>query len=531
MKHLPLLPVLLLCCSLPISVWSQTKDHTFTAWDENHQNEILNIRYGNGNPTVLSYNAIRNFGVAQISYQRDGGSYRLPQQAQQTNDLNVYIGGLKQVGLFSLSGHIDYQNRQEKNKRWDTTLYLTPSNPFILADSVLSNYTTETFDMQATASCILTEKWKVGADIRILLGASSDQTDPRPKVSSSVIPVTIGADYRLTSQWNIGLHAGIRLYQSNIDYTLIDAIMPYQYFLMRGMGDYHRFSTSQVTAYERNYTSQTYHADLQAIFQNPSGQIGNHLAIHFQRGNENARDGGSSYIYRGGDYQKNILTFSDKLQWRSHPSAIHTFELSADYQWGIGQWSDQKLQTDAEHGNIIYYTTLSKYKIHDDTSIRLQAFYRFDRILSEDRPDLSVSLTCGFSSDNTGHVTTQNKVRQEINRLFGLLTANKKFYLNQYSFNVILHGSFKTPMSSSFGNGNTRPQVEDISQSYTRPLYEYLAGTDWSVGTTLSAQRILTHTLSLGIYLSGDYQRYIGGHALFKEKNYTKIEAGIFLRF
>lgn len=531
MTYHPLFHALLLCILLPQTTWAQTEHHPYQIWNEEYDNTTLNLRHDNGNPTALSYNPIGNAGVARISYKSNGGGFRSPQQARRTNDINVYIGGLKQVGRFSMSGHINYLNRQEKDRRWNATLYLTPSNPFILADSVHSNYTTESFDMQAAASYIVSDKWKVGADIRFILGAASDQTDPRPKIDASVIPVTLGADYQLTKRWNIGFIAGVRLYQSNINYTLIDALIPYQYILMRGMGDYQRFSTSQMTAYERNYKGQTYHTGIQTVFQSASGRMANHLALHYRQGSERARDGGSAYNYRGGDYRINALSVSDKLQWKPVTNIIHTFTLAAHYQWGEGTWYDQKLQTDAEHGNIIYYTTLGQYKIHDDTSLQLQASYRLDRRTKDNRPDLSVTLGGDFLADQTGHVTTQSKVQQHIRRILTHIEAEKLFHIRSYTFTAALNGALNIPMNSRFGNGNTRAQVEDIAQSYTYPLYAYTAGGYWLAGTHLAARHALNTSVSLGLYISADYRHYTGSDVLLKKQHYTQVETGLFLQF
>jgi len=72
-----------------------------------------------------------------------------------------------------------------------------------------------------------------------------------------------------------------------------------------------------------------------------------------------------------------------------HRQARHHLVLTASYHSGKGIWRDQKMMTDTEHGNLVYYETLSKYKIQDDQRMTAGLEYRFER-LKDDKQDFFV---------------------------------------------------------------------------------------------------------------------------------------------
>ena len=77
------------------------------------------------------------------------------------------------------------------------------------------------------------------------------------------------------------------------------------------------------------------------------------------------------------------------VSFSPHRQARHHLVLTASYHSGKGIWRDQKMMTDTEHGNLVYYETLSKYKIQDDRRMTAGLEYRFER-LKDDKQDFFV---------------------------------------------------------------------------------------------------------------------------------------------
>lgn len=118
-----------------------------------------------------------------------------------------------------------------------------------------------------TASYAWNESWKGGISIGLTLGSLSDQTDPRPKTNTTVLPIYVGTEHRLNSQWALGATAGISFYNSDIAYTLVNTLNSHRYFLMKGMGDYYRISSGDVSGYQRAYKGLNYTGALQLVWE------------------------------------------------------------------------------------------------------------------------------------------------------------------------------------------------------------------------------------------------------------------------
>ena len=141
---------------------AQSLEECRSEWNESSANVSDNIRYTSLNPSRISFNSYKNKGVAKLDYTIGRGSYRPVDEGRQSNHLKFYMGGIKNLGKVDVSGFISYRNLQEKDKKWNSTLFLNPDNPFVLCDSVASDATTESFEMGMTASYAWNESWKGG---------------------------------------------------------------------------------------------------------------------------------------------------------------------------------------------------------------------------------------------------------------------------------------------------------------------------------------------------------------------------------
>ena len=147
--------ILLTCVSFVVngmSVHAQHLDLGHNVWTEEQTNQVLNIRYGSYSPTYLSSNPQQTSGIAKVDYSLTRGKFHAINESGKVNDLNVLFAGLKNIGNLNLYGFINYQNLQEDNHHWNSTLYLDDTNPYIIGDSINSDATTEAFHMEAMAS-------------------------------------------------------------------------------------------------------------------------------------------------------------------------------------------------------------------------------------------------------------------------------------------------------------------------------------------------------------------------------------------
>ena len=92
----------------------------------------------------------------------------------------------------------------------------------------------------------------------------------------------------------------------------------------------------------RRYDGTKIGGNLQIVYS------GDRLSDFFEAGylsnNENADDGGTSYTKHGGDYSENVMSFSNRLQYKGD-SFRHNLTISGEMLNGSSKWYKQKSKT------------------------------------------------------------------------------------------------------------------------------------------------------------------------------------------
>lgn len=505
---------------------------TGQTWQETDINSTANIRYRSSNPARLSYNALHSFSAAVIDYQLQSGGFHDAAQSGSTRNLNVTVGGLHRVGKVDLSGHISYHNTKEENHRWNSTLWLHPYNDFILCDSVASDVTTDSFDMHAAASWRLSEALKAALGIGLKVGSRSDQTDPRPKTNTSVIPISAGIDYTLGRAWAVGISAGIQLYRSDISYTSIDPQKDRVYFIMKGMGDYYKRSVSSDGSYSRDYKGNTWNAALQAVWTGSSAQ--DFMELSYASGYEDAEDGGSAYTFKGGDYGQQTVAFTNRLKVERGRS-LHDVSIGARFLTGKGTWYEQKRQVDTEHANRVYYEVLSKNRIQDLSSLHLSAAYRYTNYRKDINSDrLYAELRADFNNTVRKHYLGSSSPEQEAATLDVGAAVGKVFRIKQATILTQLGGGCKLPLAKKYASASNVAAEGDITGIYTARQFEYATAAQAYFGMLADASIPVGGNLRGGMFVKASGLFYAGNGEFwqgYSGKSLTKAATGFYLLF
>ncbi|MBQ8711643.1 MAG: hypothetical protein IJ551_02285 [Prevotella sp.] len=505
-------------------------------WNEDFANRQANLSYESENPTRLSYNQQQDFAVTKAGYFVQNGDFRAIDQSSNAHGFDVYIGGLRKVQNFSLSGHIRYLNEKDKEQSWNSTLWNLADNPFTLCDSVPGDATTESFDMQAAAAYDFGNRLKAGLSVGLRSGSRADQTDPRPRTTASHLPITAGVDYQVNRAWNVGLSAGVKFSSSIIEYTLTQNNF-YRYFLMKGMGDYAKRSTSDESGYKRDYQGTHYQAALNAVWQSADGRMGNFIEIGYQKANEDATDGGLSYSFHGGDYAAGTFSLQNRFRLQPSENMIHNLTIRASYSNGKGTWYDQKRRTDIEHGSIIYYEVLSKNTIHKSQRLDARLQYQID-LLRNGQRDLFVRADAQLNGITRKQLLGNRTPKQEIQNLSLQLQAGKVLYINKVALLAQVGGGYLTPQKQTYASGSLYTgvdnQADNIDAVYTRRVFEYESAQRWNIGALIDASLPLSNRLKAGLYAQCQYNTYNGKSEYwngYDGTHQTAVDLGLYLQF
>lgn len=476
-------------------------------WQASFVNEPTNARHALTNPVRISYNNIHDHAVADVDYTSARGDYHDISSSGDAYSGRGSLQGLKRLGRWDMQGHIAYCNLQQQDQRWDTRLWNEPTNPYYVCDSVPGDASTEAFDLGLTLSYRASDQWTWGIDAALRTGSRADQSDPRPRTTAMVIPVTLGAERAIGQEWHLGLAAGVQIYSSVLEYYTVQPLNNHRYFVMKGMGDYLKRSTGDDSGYQRDYKGLSMQGALHAVWADASQRRTNVVEAAMLMGDEDATDGGSSYSFDGGAYAYNTLTVTDWFTLRTSTAVQHRWALRYSMLQGKGTWSDQKRETDSEHGNIAYYVTLSKSVNHKVQSWQTRLSYTFDHFRSAQR-DLFASADISLSSMQRTNYLGASIPRQEYQLLTANLSAGRCLPTGRSVLWIKVNGGYTHPLSRQFASGSLYTGTDDISAHYTAPLFEYQTSRQVRLGAVIDWCLPISAALSTGLCAQYQCQRY-----------------------
>lgn len=494
-------------------------------------NGIENIYTGSSNPVALSHNSIKVATEAVLNANFKRGDFHAVDASSRHNAFSIGISGLQNFGKLDVSGSIDYVNSKDFAHKWNSTLYLMGSNPFVYGDSIDSDVNIEQFSMHAAASYRFSDVFTGALRLRYLTGSASDQTDPRPKTNAMHFEITPGAEFHVNEAHAIGVSAHVDIFRSNMSNTVVNTNNNYIYFLMKGMGDYYRRSTNDGASYPRDYSGETYKGALQWAFTPDGGNLANYLEVSYSSATEDAIDGGSAYTFRGGDYDKSVMSLSERFSFGMNNGLRHSIFVNASYATDNGYWYDQEKKVDTAHGNLEYYEILAKTKARHGIYMDATARYRMD-FMRQALPDASITVLAGMESAQLKQYDTQ-VYKQNYTLAKFALQGSKNWNVGKFRLRSDLGGYYR----ASIGDRKYASVMADINDKFTAPAFEWasssMAGFTAGVAAYMPV-RVYNYDTWIGIYANADCSFYCGDSefsSLYDSSSRAVINAGIDIKF
>ena len=450
-------------------------------------NYLGNMYEGTANPVALSHNIVRKVTDVRVGAQlRNGGLHDID-EGRRSRNLMGAIGGLQNFGNLDLWGYLDYKNIKEYDRQWNSTLFVTPTNPFILGDNIKSDVNTEVFSMTAGASYKFNDLFTGAVSINYLTGSASDQTDPRPKTNSMHVEIKPGVEFRLNDTHSVGVSAMADIFRSDMSYSVVNNNINYTYYIMKGMGDHQVLTSNDMTSYPRDYEGTRFQGALQWLVTPASDRFSNMFEVSYTHNKEISEDGGYAYTFKSGDYYRDDINIYDRLSIRSSGRFRQNFILRASYITGSGDWYDQKKMTDTQHGNIIYYQILNKSKVMETTDVNASLTYQAD-FMRNDMPDLTVNADLGFNTSEAKQYSTAAFKQTYTNMVMGA-GAVKHFKFGRLRLSGRAGGYYSMPL----GDPEYACAGMNMSSAYCAPAFEYIASA--KLGFNVEADAYLPVTL------------------------------------
>lgn len=488
-------------------------------WHQERDNEVLNTRSGSSSPVSLQYNPTASWNAASAAWNGEKGGFHRPDRPAGKSELDLSVSELGAHGAFRSAGSIRYRNTRDLSRNWNSLIGNDPDNPYVICDTLADNSLTERFDIEGALSWAFAPGWTAAGKVGITTATLSDNKDPRPKNDISRIPFSLGVEHIFPDGWTAGIYAGAELFFSRFTNYLEYGQKAYRYYKMKGMGDFFAFSSSEISSAPREYAGTTYSAGANLSLDRKD--FSNFTEFGFESGYENARDGGSAYEWKSGDYSFMQLRLLERIDFKG--SLRQSITLTAGMKTTSGYWYDQKAMIDTEHGNLAYYEIKARYKNNASTRITAAAQYRIGMDKS-----WNAGVLAQFKSESATHYADGDPRIQSWNQLKLVADGWKSFYFGDHTLDISASaGYIMTLGEPRYATGNAGLPKDDITAVYVRPIFEYETAS--KALANLRADWVMPGTGKIGLRPG----IFAGASVLASTKgqSYYGLSAGAFIKF
>ena len=482
-----------------------------------------NLYAGSHNPTSLWFSPLDDVLEFHADYKLERGDWHDVDESSKTGHFGVGISGQRRFSKVVCSGSIVYDDGKEYGRRWNSTLQIADDNPFILGDSIASDFNIQRFRLSGNVAYHPFERLTLALQLDYDTGSSANQTDPRPKTDGMHFVITPGIHYGLGSGFSLGLSGSFDLMSESITHDVIDPRESYVYFRFNGLGDFSTISTGTSLSYPRDYNGTEYTGAMQFAWDGGRG-VSNLLEARYASNTEEARDGGAAFTFLGGDYTRTGFCVTDRIRVATS-RRIHTLTVGWEHKLGKGIWYEQTAYTDPDKNNQLSYKVQSSGLKNRETQTAVRGEYRFDQ-LREALPRFTLDVAGRFEQSETLHYEGDGYNRR-YSRVTAAVTASKYFYFGRNQLTATLGAAGGSALSSS------QNAPERLLEGYTAPAFEYLTGT-WLGGQAQVRYRRLFGNLWVGLYAHAALACYQGDNrysARFEGSNRQRYTFGAEILF
>jgi len=487
-------------------------------WHHKRENSIRSSQSESASPVSLYYNPTASWNAASISGTYENGDFHRVDKPAGKRELDLSAGELGSFGTFRTEGSLRYRNTRDLGRNWNSLIGNDPDNPYIICDTLSDHSTTERFDMEGALTWHFHKQWVAAGKIGLTTATLTDTKDPRPKNDISRIPVLLGLEHHFAGSWSAGVYGGAELFFSKFTNYLEYGQKAYRYYKMKGMGDFFAFSSSESSSAPREYAGATFSGGLNLGYRNAA--VENFTEAGVETGYENARDGGSAYEWKAGDYRFTRIHFLERLDLKGE--LRHSFGLNAALKLTEGYWYDQKQMIDTDHGNISYYEVMSRYQNNRGTRLTAGLDYAAGKEKS-----WNAALHLSLLHESRTHYADGEPCTQRWSQLGIRADGWKTFPLGQNLLDISAGAGYVLPLGEAlFASGNTAPARDDITDAYVAPIFAYETAGKLSAHLRADWVFAAAKQYAPGIFVKGTLLKQASGPA-----SYYGISAGAFLKF
>lgn len=476
-----------------------------------------NVAMGSDNPVFISDTPVEQYSQIGVSYGMGKGGFHNIDESGDTRGLHVSAYGLKKLEKVAFEGGITYTNGAEDRRKWKTTLYLDQRNPFILADTVDSDYALEKFTVDGRFSWQILPFMRFGINAFYEVGVNSDEQDPRAEVKGMRFKVNPGFGFRLSDRLNLGVTGGVRIFNEGTAYTCAVTATTHRFLLMSGLGTYYQQAGN---SYQRDTKGLQWDASLQLVWDAPG--MANYVEAGVGSNSEENTDGGTSRQFLGGEFSSDFLFVKERFMYKKG-RAVHNVELAGILYRNEGVWYDQKSVT--SNGQS-YWEVMNSSVKHKESAAEGSVAYRFDWL------DGSCPLWSAGAKASLCYSDTYNypdKYNMQYLTMLADVSASRHIAIKRSFLSLTLGGRYGRALSSDISVSGL-----ELADKYTYPLFHYLTAQHYGIygrAETRIAIRAKRLSSYIGVYVEASTDQYAGSTEPYSGTRFNKVRGGVNFSF
>jgi hypothetical protein len=184
---------------------------------------------------------VPEYGMATATANLTSGRYRLPMEAEKTNQFKPGLEGMRRLNEWQINGALTYTKQYDEGIGWSNVYDAYGGSPLIWADSGKGNW--ERDHIVARLQLItpqIAEKWRAAMGLDYHVGTGARNTDPKPFYRYRLIALQPGMQYQ-KGRHTLGISGNFSFEQeeNELGFYARDNVLLYR---VRGYGLFSRTS-------------------------------------------------------------------------------------------------------------------------------------------------------------------------------------------------------------------------------------------------------------------------------------------------
>jgi hypothetical protein len=276
---------------------------------------------------------------------------------QLSSDEETYSFNAEKSALINntfFSGHIGYQNMQQKDVGWTARMNPITHNPYMLGDSIFGLYQKDYIDIGGGFGYLISDRLSAGINVNCSFADAARIKDPRPQNKFFTLEAFPSVIYSF-DKFKLGVNFHFITGKEIINYVVLNDGYAYDMFMTLGLGK--TVKAKQIGLHTRNYYLSGLGGELQTQYS--VANIKALSGIGYFSQTEKSEDRPSNPDKRHtGDFKENTYRFYSIFNFRKN--LIHSFSINMDVLSGQGteflqesyhKWTETYFRTIAEIDN------------------------------------------------------------------------------------------------------------------------------------------------------------------------------------